>query len=118
MNEAQVYPSIQELVPSELRRELPDALYNEIAFRYATLGEKYMTDKQFSDGRFINGMMFTNRIENCIEEVVDAVFCILGWILKHQLKEKPMNSVQFECLAHAVNLYNLLLKEKNNDTIA
>lgn len=77
-----VYPSIDELIPKPLKAVLPHSLTEEISERYATLGEKYLTERTLPDGRHINGMMFTDRIVNCREEVVDGVFCILGQIFK------------------------------------
>lgn len=76
------YPSVDELLPLESLRILPENLSIDIATRYRDLGGKYLTDKLHDDGRRINGMMFTDRIENCLEEIIDGAFCIVGEIFK------------------------------------
>lgn len=76
------YPSISELLPPLLLAKIPHKLAEEITERYATLGEKYLTDALHTDGRRINGMMFTDRMVNMNEEIVDAVFCAVGQIFK------------------------------------
>ena len=77
-----VYPSIDELAPREIRAIVPVLLMQEIEERYEKLGEKYLTDETRPDGRRINGMMYSDRIVNCREEIIDAVFCVLGQIFK------------------------------------
>ena len=89
-----VYPSIDELIPKPMKAILPSSLIDEITERYETLGEKYLTDREVAPGVRINGMIFTDRIVNCREEVVDAVFCILGQIFKdvrHGMHEPTEN---------------------------
>lgn len=76
------YPSISELLPQSMLAKIPPKLAEEITERYATLGEKYLTDALHTDGRRINGMMFTDRLVNCNEEIIDAVFCIVGQMFK------------------------------------
>lgn len=78
------YPSIDELLPPLLLAKIPHKLAEEIKERYATLGEKYLTDALHSDGRRINGMMFTDRLVNMNEEITDAVFCVIGQIFKNK----------------------------------
>ena len=77
-----VYPSADELLPRSMLGILPAALVVEITERYESLGTKYLSDKFWPDGRQINSMLFTDRIVNCREKVIDAVFCILGQIFK------------------------------------
>lgn len=77
-----MYPSVEELIPDLLMNKLPKNLAEEIIHRYQTLGPNYLTDVRHLDGRPVNGMIYTDRIVNCLEEVVDAVFCILGQIFK------------------------------------
>lgn len=108
------YPSVDELIPYELKTRIPVALYDEIVYRYHTLGGKYLTEHKHDDGRRINGMMFTNRVENCIEEIVDAVFCILGWIFKHISEGSTPPDSAFTALEQLINLYSLLSMEKND----
>lgn len=76
------YPSISELLPPLLLAKIPHKLAEEITERYATLGDKYLTDALYTDGRPINGMMFTDRMVNANEEIIDAVFCVIGQIFK------------------------------------
>ena len=90
---------------------LPDSLAAEIKERYETLGDKYLSDKFHTDGRQINGMMFTDRIINCKEEVVDAVFCILGQIFKETVKGIEPSENMFPMLYGLIQVYSLLSLE-------
>lgn len=103
-----VYPSIEELIPSILRSKLPATLIEEITERYETLGEKYLTDEVTEDGRRVNGMCYSDRIVNCREEIVDGVFCILGQILKEQLVEKEPDDRLYELLIALIEIYSSL----------
>ena len=98
---------------------LPQSLVEEIAERYETLGEKYLTDQALPDGRRINGMIFTDRIVNCREEVVDAVFCILGQVFKdvHHGQHSPTENLDV-MLDGLVKIYSLCvqLEEQQNYT--
>lgn len=107
-----VFPSTEELIPPVLLAKLPAKLVKDIADRYETLGEKYLTEEVYFDGRRINGMMFTSRIDNCLEEVVDAVFCILGWIFKvaHKGQAIPINA--YSCLTGLIEVYSMLEAER------
>lgn len=111
-----VYPSIDELMPAELRNLLPGPLAVEIQERYETLGEKYLTDGLNSDGRRINGMMFTDRIINANEEIVDAVFCMLGQIFKDVAAGKEPHNDVYDAMEGMIKIYQILkLMEQRGD---
>lgn len=95
---------------------MPEELIAEIKQRYETLGEKYLTDNLTEDGRRINGMMYTSRIDNCNEEVVDAVFCIIGWIFKCQYRRMPIPDAAYKTLGSLVDVYLDLEAEKADGT--
>lgn len=106
------YPSIDELIPQVMYAKLPAALALEIADRYQTLGGKYQTMYQHTDGRFINGMMFTDRIQNCLEEVVDGVFCLLGDIFRYSAAGiEPTDNI-YTILDGLIQVYSLLVVER------
>lgn len=103
-----VYPSIEELAPREIRAIVPALLMEEIEERYSTLGEKYLTEHLHPDGRRINGMMFTDRIVNCREEVVDAAFCLMGQIFKDiKIQGKEPNDAIYTMLKMCIDMYSL-----------
>jgi hypothetical protein len=104
-----VYPSIEELLPKVLLAKIPAALADEIAVRYTTLGDKYLTDKFHTDGRRINGMMDTDRVTNCNEEVVDAVFCIIGQIFKNKQAKNTETDLELSFVLDAlISIYSAL----------
>lgn len=113
-----VYPSMEELLPDVLRALVPAKLCDDMTVRYATLGEKYLTEKKYSDGRFINSMMDTSRIQNCVEEVVDAVFCILGWIFKCKVSGADYPHSAYVILRGLIEVYSLLEAEKAQNAYA
>jgi hypothetical protein len=108
---ASVYPSFQELCPAIMETRLPARLISEMAMRYESLGDKYLTEQLHTDGRRINAMMFTSRVGNCIEEVVDSVFCVLGWIFKAKRLGKPIPPSAYPCLDMLTQVYSLLSAE-------
>jgi hypothetical protein len=110
-----VYPSIEELMPSILLTKIPASLADEIRTRYETLGEKYLTPNVHSDGRFVNAMMYTSRVANCLEEIVDSVFCVLGWIFKAQVDGRRIPDSAFACLDMLIDIYSLLSAELEID---
>lgn len=103
-----VYPNIEELIPSILRSKLPATLIEEVTERYETLGFKYVSEEITDDNRLINSMMYTDRIINCREEIVDGVFCILGQILKEQLVEKNPPDILYDLLVNLSEIYSTL----------
>lgn len=104
-----VYPSTEQLIPEVMKAKLPMSLVEEITERYETLGTKYLSEEEF-DGRPVNQMMFTDRIINCREEVVDAVFCMLGQIFKEQSNgsEEIDDNIYF-ILEGLTNIYSALM---------
>lgn len=118
LNNEDPYPSILELVPDALMAVIPAKLFVEIAERYQTLGVKYQTEQQHADGRYINNMMFTSRIDNCREEVVDAAFCMLGWIFKARARNRPIPNNAYTILTGLIQIYGLLVAEKEIDEVA
>lgn len=103
-----VYPSVDELMPRSLLAMLPQQLVEEISDRYRELGAKYLSDKFWPDGRQINGMLFTDRMENCREELVDAAFCILGQIFKDsEHSDREPHDLLYEMLAGLISLYSM-----------
>lgn len=96
-------------MPREILAKLPHELVVEIKERYETLGEKYMTDEVYPDGRRINGMMFTDRIENCREEIVDAVFCIIGQIFKDTPEPNGPSENLYFLLDGLIHIYSTLV---------
>lgn len=132
MQSNNVYPSIDELMPEAMLGIIPASLAKEIAYRYETLGPKYLSEAHTKDGRPVNSMMFTSRIQNCREEVVDAVFCILGWIFKEIQREGHIkhpsgipigNDERFEgppdsaydALRGLITVYSILVAEFERD---
>lgn len=113
-----VYPSIEELMPELLLTKIPASLAREIEHRYVKLGDKYLTDNFTEDGRRINAMMYTNRIENGLEEIVDAVFCILGWIFKHLRNGTEPPEAAYQSLMGLIEVYSIMSVEKERDSVA
>lgn len=111
----EVYPSINELMPEILLARIPATLAKEIATRYETLGTKYLTEHKTDDGRRINAMMFTSRVANCLEEVVDSVFCVLGWIFKCGEEGEEPPDAAYSCLVGFIEIYSLLKSEEAID---
>lgn len=109
---------MDELLPDILKARIPMKLAQEIEERYTTLGLKYMTEQRWDDGRLINACMFTNRIENALEEIIDAVFCVLGWILKYRQLNRQIPDSAYHALIGMIELYALLTVEKEVDAIA
>lgn len=114
----QAYPNIDELMPPLLQTRIPMQLGEEIKRRYNELGDKYQTMNQHTDGRFMNGMMFTSRIDNALEEIVDAVFCMLGHVFRCTARgEEPSENI-YTALTGLIDIWSLLTVEKTNDPFA
>lgn len=79
----------------------------EIKTRYETLGEKYLTDQLTEDGRRINGMMFTDRVVNCREELIDAAFCVIGQIYKEAISGRVPDDSFYALLEGCIDMYSL-----------
>lgn len=109
-----VYPSISELIPASLEAKIPSSLYKDIANRYLTLGDKYLTEYVTVDNRPINGMMYSDRVQNCIEEIVDAAFCILGEIFKRTVKGIDPGENLYILLDGITQIYSLLVAESES----
>lgn len=107
-----VYPSTEELIPEVFQAMLPASLVKEITERYETLGFRYASEKLSEDGRLINNMMFTSRIDNCLEEVVDAAFCMLGWAFKSKVNNLPISDSCYTALQSLCDIYTLLVSER------
>ena len=108
------YPSIGELIPPSLEAIIPSSLYKDIANRYITLGSNYLTEFLTVDGRPINGMMYTDRVQNCIEEIVDAAFCVIGEIFKRTAKGIEPNANLYTLLEGIIQIYGLLVAESES----
>lgn len=108
MTNADVYPSIDELMPEILLARIPESLARDIRERYSTLGTKYLTDERHTDGRRINAMMFTSRVANANEEIVDAAFCMLGTIFKAQANEEEIPDWAYQVLMGCIEIYSML----------
>lgn len=115
LQSSEIYPSVEELMPVPLAAVIPQSLSEEIRERYLTLGAKYMTKDRYKDGRYINAMMNTSRIQNCREEIVDAVFCVLGWIFKAQAVNQQPSDSAWAALRGLIDIYSLLVSEYEND---
>lgn len=109
-----VYPSIEELMPEPLLNLLPGPLAADVAARYLNLGEKYLTDALHTDGRRINGMMYTDRVVNANEEIIDAVFCMLGQIFKDTSKGMEPRDNIYVALELMIKLYQILKLEEQS----
>lgn len=113
-----VFPSIDELAPRSIRAIVPEYLMKEIEERYSTLGEKYLTDQEAPDGRRINGMMFTDRIVNCREEVIDAAFCILGQTFKDVQAGRTPSDYLYSMLMGLIEIYSMCVSlEESGDYV-
>lgn len=113
---SEVYPSIEELMPSSLLSRIPVVLANEVAIRYDTLGGKYLTDQHTDDGRQINACMFNDSCQDAIEEVVDAVFNVLVWIYKGSLKNK-IDDDAYTCLMGLLEIFSLLYTARGRNAV-
>ena len=113
-----VYPSIKELIPEQLRHIMPHSLCTAIAERYAAFGGKYMTDA-IHDGRKVNGVMDCDNLQSMNEEVIDAVFNWLAWsIVEHgevDVKSvETLNPDMAEAFGHLVRAYSIIAEEHTN----
>ena len=115
MTQLNVYPNLEELMPEPLMNMLPVNLARDIAERYINLGTKYLSDQVHADGRRINAMMFTSRIVNCLEEIIDSVFCVLGQIFKETVDGEEPADYLFDVLSGLINLYGLLKTHEEED---
>lgn len=95
-------------MPEVMQSVIPEALAREIRERYATLGTKYLSDQKHTDGRTINAMMFTSRVANCREEIVDAAFCMLGEIFKAQVADEDIPDWAYTILRGCIEMYSML----------
>lgn len=109
-----VYPSIEELMPRPLLNILPSPLVEDVVTRYRELGDKYLTYALHTDGRRINGMMYTDRVVNANEEIVDAVFCMLGQIFKDTSKGMEPRDNIYVALELMIKLYQILKLEEQS----
>ena len=109
-----MYPSLEELIPPSLEAKIPSSLYKDIANRYLTLGPAYLTDFLTVDGRPINGMMYSDRVVNCIEEIVDAAFCLIGEIFKRTAKSIDPGENLYTLLDGINQIYSLLVAESES----
>lgn len=113
-----VYPSIEELTPETIKAIVPALLIEEIEFRYNELGDKYITVYKHPDGRQINACMFNSSVQDCREEVVDAVFNVLVWALKlHMHGDIQASTNAGLILKDLIHVYGLLIASKEKDAI-
>jgi hypothetical protein len=110
-----VYPNLEELMPEVLLSRLPVTLVRDISERYLTLGGKYLSNEVHTDGRPINAMMFTSRVVNCIEEVVDGAFCMIGQAFKQQAAGEQPDDYIYDALMGLVEIYALLKAHEDED---
>lgn len=110
-----VYPSIEELMPEVMLGLIPASLAHEITERYETLGTKYLSDQKHTDGRPINAMMFTSRVANCREEIVDAAFCMLGTIFKADAAGEEIPDWAYTILRGCIEIYSMLVAVQEQD---
>jgi len=97
-------------LPEELQDRIPESLAATIRQRYAELGSKYLTEATLEDGRKINSCMFKSSINDAIEEIVDAVFNTLVWLLKLRNSEQNSESA-YSAMIGLIELYALLKAE-------
>lgn len=109
-----VYPSIDELLTSELQARVPQSLAEWITERYAVLGPKYLTDDMRFDGRRINACMNKSSVQDALEEVVDSVFNILVWLFKLRISGRNTASAH-SALLGLIEIYALLQAERYHD---
>ena len=113
-----VYPSVHEFVPDLMLSMIPASLYETIKERYETLGPKYVTETQHTDGRLINACMFTDDVQNILEEVVDAVFRSLIKIYKSSMYDSVMDNNDYTVLRGLIEIYQLLMSMKELNAVA
>lgn len=113
----EVYPSIDELMPSSILARIPVMLAHEIETRYETLGEKYMTDNRYQDGRFINGCMYKSSVQDALEEIVDAVFNTLVWLFKARNQDEISDNM-IQVFLGLVEIYSMLCLEREMEIAA
>lgn len=111
-----VYPSIEELTPRVIKSYIPELLMQEIKERYETLGEKYLTEQTTEDGRRINAMMFTDRIVNCREELIDAAFCVIGQIYKEAINGNQPDDAFYALLEGCIDMYSLCVALEESES--
>lgn len=98
---------------------LPASLVDEIKDRYATLGEKYLTDEYTQDGRRINACMTKSSWQDAREEVVDAAFNVLVQIFKDNNNDNLSNEA-YSVLENLADIYGLImvLRFREEDAIS
>lgn len=112
MSLLEVYPSIDELMPHVMLGFVPGALAQEVTERYENLGLKYLTNKKTEDGRWVNACMDKSSVQDCREEVIDAVFNTLVWIFKGSKSEQGIAPNAYPVLKNLIECYGILLTEK------
>ena len=76
-----------------------------------------MTATQHVDGRYVNGCMFKSSVQDALEEIVDAVFNVLVWLLKLRSGGRAVESAH-SALLGLIELYALLQIERQlNDEV-
>lgn len=118
MNLNKVYPSIEEILPDLLLSRVPASLATEITERYRDLGGKYLLDEYTTDGRQVNACMHNDSVQDCLEEVVDAVFNTLVWIFKNRQYESRIPDNAWSILTGLLEIYSLLVVSKADQDAA
>lgn len=118
LTENNVYPNISELMPEPLLAMVPVLLARDIETRYASLGTKYLTEERHTDGRQINALMYTSRVANANEEIVDAFFCMLGTAFKATVNEEEIPDWVYEVMTGLIHIYGVLKMVEVEDLAA
>ena len=81
---------------------VPGHLVFDLKERYRTLGEKYATDEIHEEsGLRINSCMQRDNLQECYEEIVDAVFNVLVFIYRAPDSLKGVGHQIYEALLAA-----------------
>ncbi len=71
---AATWPSIAEMAGSPGNREIPEDLLKIVRERYVAHSPEYVSDEIHHNGKPYNKCMFSDSLQECEEEIVDAVF--------------------------------------------
>ena len=82
---APTWPSITELKGSPGNTKIPDSLMALIQKRYEEHAPEYISDEMHFSGKPYNKCMFGDSLQDCEEEIVDAVFNAMVYNMRAQL---------------------------------
>ena len=79
------WPSITEMEASPGNTKIPASLMTLISKRYEEHAPEYISDDMHFSGKPYNKCMFSDSLQECEEEIVDAVFNAMVYNMRAQL---------------------------------